>query len=72
MFIINNFINIASLLCGEDISAEFKQHLYSSERIELSQDLANYGVELQKQKFKKDFLRGAIADKESITPMRSQ
>lgn len=49
----DDFINIASLLCGEDISAEFKQHLYSSERIELSQDLANYGVELRKQKFTK-------------------
>ncbi len=48
-----DFINIANLLCGEDISSAFTHHLYSSERIDLSQELANYGVELQKQKFKK-------------------
>jgi len=49
----NDFINIANLLCGEDISAAFKHHLYSNERIDLTIELANYGVELKKQKFKK-------------------
>lgn len=49
----DDFINIANLLCGEDISAAFKYHLYSNERIDLTAELANYGVELQKQKFKK-------------------
>jgi len=48
-----DFINIANLLCGEDISSLFKQHLYSNARIDLSKDLAKVGVELQKQKFKK-------------------
>jgi len=48
-----DFINIANLLCGEDISTTFKHHLDSNQRIDLSHDLANYGVELQKQKFKK-------------------
>ncbi|ARD44097.1 PDZ domain-containing protein [Colwellia sp. PAMC 21821] len=48
-----DFINIANLLCGEDISSTFKHYLYSNERIDLSSELASYGVELQKQKFKK-------------------
>tara|TARA_R110000737_G_scaffold157625_1_gene186028 strand:- start:4747 stop:6534 length:1788 start_codon:yes stop_codon:yes gene_type:complete len=49
----DDFINIANVLCGEDISPAFKHHLYSNERIDLTVELANYGVELQKQKFKK-------------------
>ena len=49
----DDFINIANLLCGEDISSAFKHHLYSNERIDLTLELANYGVELKKQKFKK-------------------
>tara|TARA_R110000744_G_scaffold41717_5_gene94710 strand:+ start:5848 stop:7641 length:1794 start_codon:yes stop_codon:yes gene_type:complete len=48
-----DFINIANLLCGEDISSTFKHYLYSNERIDLTSDLASYGVEFQKQKFKK-------------------
>lgn len=48
-----DFINIASMLCGEDISSIFKQHLYSNKRIDLTAELANYGVELQQHKFKK-------------------
>ncbi len=48
-----DFINIANLLCGEDISSAFKHHLYSAERVDLSHELAKYGVEIQKQKFKK-------------------
>jgi len=49
----DDFINIANLLCGEDISSTFKHHLYSNERIDLTVELASYGVELQQQKFKK-------------------
>lgn len=49
----DDFINIANLLCGEDISSIFKHHLYSNERIDLTNDLAKFGVALQKQKFKK-------------------
>ena len=49
----DDFINIANLLCGEDISTTFKRHLDSNERIDISKELAEYGVELQKQKFKK-------------------
>jgi predicted metalloprotease with PDZ domain len=49
----NDFINITNLLCGEDISSTFKHYLYSNERIDLNAVLANYGVELQKQKFTK-------------------
>ena len=48
-----DFINIANLLCGEDISSRFKHYLYSNKRIDLTVELAQYGVELQKQKFKK-------------------
>ena len=48
-----DFINIANLLCGEDITAAFKHHLYSTERIDLTAELAKVGVELQKHKFKK-------------------
>ena len=48
----DDFINIANILCGEDISQAFKRHLYTNERFDLSTDLANFGVELQKQKFK--------------------
>ncbi|MGB1264051.1 MAG: M61 family metallopeptidase, partial [Cognaticolwellia sp.] len=48
-----DFINIANILCGEDISVAFKHHLYSNERIDLTAELASYGVQLQKQKFKK-------------------
>jgi predicted metalloprotease with PDZ domain len=48
----DDFINIANILCGEDISSAFKQHLYSNERIDLTDDLNNFGVALQKQKFK--------------------
>ena len=48
----DDFINIANILCGEDISDTFKQHLYSNERIELANDLAKVGVALKKQKFK--------------------
>lgn len=48
-----DFINIANLLCGEDISSSFKHYLYSNERIDLTAELAKYGVKLQKQKFKK-------------------
>ncbi|ASP47557.1 M61 family metallopeptidase [Cognaticolwellia beringensis] len=48
-----DFINIANLLCGEDISSTFKHYLYSNERIDLTSHLASYGVALQKQKFKK-------------------
>ena len=48
----DDFINIANILCGEDISASFKHHLYSNERIDLTEDLADVGVALQKQKFK--------------------
>ena len=48
----DDFINIANILCGEDISSTFKQHLYSNNRIDLTQDLADVGIALQKQKFK--------------------
>lgn len=48
----DDFINIANLLCAEDISTTFKQHLYRSERIDLAPELASFGVELQQQKFK--------------------
>lgn len=48
-----DFINIANILCDEDISEQFKQHLYSNERIDLTDELAAFGIELQKQKFKK-------------------
>ena len=49
----DDFINIANILCNEDISSQFKHHLYSSERIDLTDDLAKFGVQLQRQKFKK-------------------
>lgn len=49
----DDFINIANILCGEDISSAFKHYLYSNERIDLTDELASYGVELNKQKFKK-------------------
>lgn len=49
----DDFINIANILCGEDISAAFKQHLYSQERIDISSQLANVGVILSQEKFKK-------------------
>ncbi|AZQ85921.1 M61 family peptidase [Colwellia sp. Arc7-635] len=49
----DDFINIANILCAEDISSSFKHHLYSNERIDLTAELASYGVELNKQKFKK-------------------
>lgn len=48
-----DFINIANILCAEDISAQFKHHLYSSERIDLTDELATFGVQLTQQKFKK-------------------
>ncbi len=48
-----DFINIANILCGEDISSQFKKLLDSNQRIELTSQLAKFGVQLQQQKFKK-------------------
>lgn len=48
-----DFINIANILCSEDISAEFKDHLYNKTRIDLTPQLKSYGVSLQASKFKK-------------------
>ncbi|SEL49657.1 Predicted metalloprotease, contains C-terminal PDZ domain [Colwellia chukchiensis] len=49
----DDFINIANILCAEDITTPFKQLLHDSERIDLTDLLAKFGVSLDKRKFAK-------------------
>lgn len=49
----DDFINIANILCGEDISVQFKNYLDNSERIDVTKELEGVGVSLQQSKFKK-------------------
>jgi predicted metalloprotease with PDZ domain len=48
-----DFINIANILCGEDITDEFKAHLHSSTRIDLTVNLQKVGIKMNRQKFAK-------------------
>ena len=48
----DDYINIANILCNEDISEKFKALLYRAERVDLTTLLAEFGVEFQSVKFK--------------------
>lgn len=49
----DDFINIANILCGEDITEAFKHLLHSAERIDLSMLLKTVGIKFNHQKFEK-------------------
>jgi predicted metalloprotease with PDZ domain len=48
----DDYINIANILCNEDISEKFKALLYRAERVDLTTLLAEFGVKFQSVKFK--------------------
>lgn len=48
-----DFINIANILCGEDISADFQALLYQKSRVDLAPLLAKVGVSYQHAKYAK-------------------
>jgi len=48
----DDFINIANILCGEDISADFLKLLKSTERVPLASPLENVGIHYRASKFK--------------------
>ena len=47
-----DFINIANILCGEDISEDFKALLHSPQRVPLAPLLEKVGISFEGQKFK--------------------
>jgi predicted metalloprotease with PDZ domain len=49
----DDFINIANILCNEDITEDFKKLLHSSARIDLSSLLTKVGIKFTYQKFEK-------------------
>lgn len=59
-----DFINIANILCGQDISEQFQRLLHNAERIDLMSLMAEFGIEFKHAKFEKinDIKAKAVAE----------